>query len=49
MSSVAQLLEKAQSCTNPKEAERIYKHILSTASGEARGREEKIQVLNYNL
>ena len=38
MSSIAQLLEQAQasSSTNPKESERIYKQILSTASGEAR-------------
>jgi hypothetical protein len=37
MSSIAQLLEQAQasSSTNPKESERIYKQILSTASGEA--------------
>jgi hypothetical protein len=36
MSSIAQLLEQAQASltTNPKDAERIYKEILSTASGE---------------
>jgi hypothetical protein len=34
MASVEQLLEKAQSCSNPKESERIYKQILSTVSGE---------------
>jgi len=38
MSSVEQLLEKAQSCSNPKESERIYKQILSTVSGEGRTR-----------
>jgi len=42
MSSVAQLLESAQasSSKNPKEAERIYKQILSTTTGEVFGQIE---------